>query len=157
MQSTMAERPTTPFGLSLAGLAISAIAGLLIALAELGMFGSFGYGSMMGGMMGGYWGPGNGMMMSGYGPWMMSGWGTSAWVWAPILVASLGLATVGVFMMNSPQTSSFKTGSILVLIGAVLGFPTAFGFIIGSVLLGLGGILGLVWSSTQRGPPQPAA
>jgi len=71
MQSSMAERPTVAFGLSLAGLVVSAVAAFIVGVARFGMFGTFGYGSIMGGMMRGYNG---GMgMMNGYVPWRMSG------------------------------------------------------------------------------------
>jgi hypothetical protein len=140
----MIERPTVPFGLSLAGLIISAVAALVIGVAGWGMFGNFGYGSMMGGMMGGYY-SGTGMM-SGYSPWGMSGWGGYAWVWVFFLVASIAIAALGVFLINSPRLGSVRMGSVLVLVGAVLAFPTAFGFVIGSLLMVMGGVFGLIWS-----------
>ncbi len=148
MQSSMAERPTVPFGLSLGGLVISAVAAVVIGIAGSGMFGTFGYGSMMGGMMGGYY-SGTGMM-NGYAPFGMSGWGAYTWVWIPFIVGSIAIAAFGVFLMNSSRIQDLRMGSVLVLVGAVLAFPTAFGFVIGSLLMVLGGVLGLVWSPTQQ-------
>lgn len=147
MQSSIAERPTVPFGLSLAGLIISAVAALVIGIAGSGMFGTFGYGNMMGGMMGGYYG-GSGMM-NGYSPWGMSGWGVYTWVWVPLMVASIAVAAFGVFMMNSSRLGNVRMGSVLVLVAAVLAFPTAFGFVVGSVLLVVGGVLGLIWTPAK--------
>lgn len=151
MQKQTAERPTVPFGLSLAGLIISAVATLIVGAAGVGMFGSFGYGSRMGGMMGGYYGATG--MMNGYAPWGMSGWGGYAWIWIPLLVASIAIAAFGVFLINSSKLGNVRIGSGLVLVGAVLAFPTAFGFVVGSLLMGLGAILGLIWSPTQHTRP----
>ncbi|HZY47096.1 MAG TPA: hypothetical protein VFE96_04795 [Candidatus Bathyarchaeia archaeon] len=148
MQTGIGERPTVPFGLSLAGLVVSAVAALVVGIAGLGMFGTFGYGSMMGGMMGGYYG-GTGMM-NGYSPWGMSGWGAFTWIWVPWLVASIAIAALGVFLLNSSSLEDVRIGSVLVLVGAVLAFPTFFGFVVGSLLMVLGGIFGLVWSPTQQ-------
>ncbi len=111
------------------------------------MFGTYGYGNM-GGMMGGYY-SGTGMM-NGYSPWGMSGWGAYTWLWIPLLVASIALSGFGVFLMNSARLSDLRMGSVLVIVAAVLAFPTAFGFVIGSLLLLLGGILGLIWSPTGQ-------
>lgn len=143
----MDKRPTVPFGLSLAGFVISAVAALIVGVAGAGMFGSFGYGNMMGGMMGGYY-SGTGMM-NGYSPWGMSGWGVYTWIWIPLIVASIAVAAVGVFMMNASRLGDVRIGSVLVLIAAVLAFPTAFGFVVGSVLLVVGGILGLIWTPAR--------
>lgn len=151
MQSGLTDRASVPFALWLAGLLVSAVSALVIEVAGLGMFGRFGYGSMMGGMMGGYTGGG---MMSGYSPWMMSSWGAYTWVWIPLVVASIALAAVGVFTIYSSRLNDVRAGSVLVLVAAVLAFPTAFGFVIGSLLLGLGGILGLIWLPSQQIRPE---
>lgn len=153
MQGSVAERATVPFGLSLAGLTISAVAALIIGIAGSGMFGTFGYGSMMGGMMGGYY-SGTGMM-NGYSPWGMSGWGSYTWVWVPLIVASIAVAAFGVFMMNSSRLGDVRIGSVLVLVAAVLAFPTAFGLVVGSLLLIIGGVLGLIWSPDRQTILQP--
>ena len=148
LQSSMSERATLPFGLSLAGLVISAVAALIVGVAGAGMFGTFGYGNMMGGMMGGYY-SGAGMM-NGYAPWGMSGWGGFAWIWIPLLVASIAVAAFGVYLMNSSELGDVRIGSVFVLVGAVLAFPTAFGFVVGSLLMVLGGIFGLIWSPGRQ-------
>ncbi len=148
MQKRIDNRPIVPFALSLVGLIVSAIAALIVGVAGSGMFGAFGYGSMMGGMMGGYYG-GTGMM-NGYSPWGMSGWGGYVWIWVPLLVVSVAIAAFGVFLMNSSRLGDIRMGSVLVLVGAVLAFPTAFGFVVGSLLMVLGGIFGLIWSPSRQ-------
>jgi hypothetical protein len=144
----MNERATVPFALSLIGLTISAVAALIVGIAGSGMFGTFGYGSMMGGMMGGYY-SGTGMM-NGYSPWGMSSWGSFTWIWVPILIVSIAVAAFGVSMMNSSRIENVRMGSVLVLVAAILSFPTVFGFVVGSVLMVIGAILGLTWSPATR-------
>jgi hypothetical protein len=147
VQSGSTDRASVPFALSLAGLLVSAVAALIVGVAGFGMFGSFGYGSMMGGMMGGYGGAG---MMNGYSPWGMGGWGAFTWMWIPLIIASIAIAAVGVFMIYSSRVGDVRVGSVLALVAAVIAFPTAFGFVIGSLLLALGGILGLIWSPIRQ-------
>ncbi len=151
MQNTIDNRPIVPFALSLVGLIVSTIAALIVGVAGSEMFGTFGYGSMMGGMMGGYF-SGTGMM-NGYAPWGMSGWGGYAWILVPLLVASIAVAAFGVFLMNSSRLGDVRMGSVLVLVGAVLAFPTAFGFVVGSLLMVLGGIFGLIWAPSRQPVP----
>jgi hypothetical protein len=148
MQTGMLDRPTVPFALSLVGVIVSAVAALIIGMAGSGMFETYGYGSMMGRMMGGY-DSGTGMM-NGYSPWGMSGWGVYTWLWLPLIRASIVAAAFGVFMMNSSRLGDIRIGSVLVLVAVVLTFPTAFGFVVGSFLLVLGGVLGLIWSPTRQ-------
>jgi hypothetical protein len=145
----MVDRPSVPFGLSLTGLLISAVAALIIGLAWSGMFGTFGGGGYYG-MMGGYYG-GTGMM-NGYSPWGMSGWGAYTWIWVPFIIVSIAVAALGVFMMNSSRLGDVRIGSVLVLVAAVLAFPTAFGFVVGSLLLIVGGVLGLIWMPARTSP-----
>ena len=152
MQSAVAERPVAPFALSLVGLIVQFIAALVVGAAALGMFQAFGTtGSMMGGMMGTYYG-GSGMMGS-YSPWLMSGWGGFTWLWIPMLAVTLGVAVVGVFMMSRSEVDSLRTGSVLVLIASLLAFPTAWGFFAGSLLMLIGSILGLTWSPVAQKIP----
>ena len=99
--------------------------------------------------MGTYYGSGSGMMGS-YSPWLMSGLGGFTWMWIPMLAVTLGVAVVGVFMMSRSEVSSFRTGSVLVLIASLLAFPTAWGFFAGSLLMLIGSILGLTWSPVSQ-------
>ena len=150
MQRAIADRSAVPFTLSLVGLIVQFIAALVIGAAALGMFQTFGpTGSMMGGMMGTYYSGGSGMMSS-YSPWMMSGWGGFTWMWIPLLAATLGVAVVGVFMMSRSEVTSFRTGSVLILVASLLAFPTAWGFFAGSLLMIIGSILGLTWSPSGQ-------
>jgi len=149
MQSAIADRPTVPFTLSLVGLIVQFIAAIVTGAASLGMFQAFGMTGMMRGMMGTYYNGGSGMMGS-YTPWMMSGWGGFTWMWIPLLAVTLGVAVVGVFMMSHSEVSSFRTGSVLVLVASLLAFPTAWGFFAGSLLMLIGSILGLTWSPFGR-------
>ncbi len=146
MQDRFAERPTAAFTLSLVGVVVQVVAALVIGAAAAGMFEAFGRTSrMMVGMMGSYYGGGSGMMGS-YSPWMMFGWGAFAWVWVPILAATLGIAVAGVFMMNRSDVNSVRTGSVLVLVASLPAFPTAWGFFAGSLLMLIGSIIGLTWT-----------
>jgi len=45
----------------------------------------------------------------------------------PLLVANTAIAAFGVFLMNSKNLGDVRIGSVLVLVGATLAFPTAFG------------------------------
>lgn len=103
---------------------------------------------MMSSMMGGYYGSTG--MMSGYSSTGMAFWGGFAWMWAAFLIVSMGIAGFGVYLMSSSRLNDLRMGSVLVLLGAVLAFPTMFGLVVGSLLMGLGGILGLIWSPTQQ-------
>lgn len=84
-------------------------------------------------------------MMGTYSPWMMSGRGSFKWIWIPIVAFAIGIGAIGVFMVNSSEVNSVRTGSVLVLVAAVLAFPSVWGFIAGSLLMLVGGILGLTW------------
>ncbi|HYY91047.1 MAG TPA: hypothetical protein VE955_03590 [Candidatus Dormibacteraeota bacterium] len=44
--------------------------------------------------------------------------------------------------MSSSRLENIRVGSVLVLVAAVLAFPSAFSFVVGSLLLIVGGILG---------------
>jgi hypothetical protein len=65
------------------------------------------------------------------------------WFVSGVLILFLGF--VGVVMMNSPAPDRVRAGSIIVLLIAILAFPTFWGFFIGSLLMFAGAILGLVW------------
>lgn len=132
--ATLEERPTAAFALSVAGLAFQALGGLMVVYAVS------------------YW-PSNGYSGFGMmGPWMMFG---GPWTygfysgWFPIFVifaaAVIALGVLGALWMNTSSLSKVRTGSILVLVAAIIAFPTMFGFMIGSLLMFVGSILGLTW------------
>ncbi len=120
------------FWLSAAGLGIQALAVLMIVT----MFGAFpAYGSGMFGMMGFY----GGMMGQYYGSGAY-GW---AWVWMAVALVAIAVGAVGVLLMNSEDTGKQRGGAVLVLFAAVFAFPTMWGLWIGSILMLIGAVMGL--------------
>ena len=126
------EKPVAAYTLSLVGLAFQVIAGVFFAYAIS------------------YWQPegfgGYGMM----GPWMMfAGPWAFGFISFPfyIVIAAieLSLGLLGILWMNNTDLSKVRTGSVLVLVASVIAFPTMFGFMIGSLLMLVGSILGLTW------------
>ncbi|MFQ5837650.1 MAG: hypothetical protein ACE5HJ_02570 [Thermoplasmata archaeon] len=75
------------------------------------------------------------------------------WVVAGLIIVALGV--VGVSMMNSASVDRVRVGSVIILLVAILGFPTFWGFVIGSLLMFVGAILGLVWQPPHRLMPTP--
>lgn len=128
------DRPTAAIALSIVGLVLQVLAGLFLVYVIAyysSSYGFFGYGMM--------------------GPWMMFGgpWFYGNSFWFPILVsvavAEIALGTLGVLWMNTADLSRIRTGSVFVLVASVIAFPTMFGFMIGSLLMLIGSILGLTW------------
>lgn len=131
-----APRPVTAFALSLAGLLLQAVAAVYLFV--LSIFGAS------------FWAAAPSMMM---GPWMMTGPWFFSFGWAPYTFGfgalTLALGTLGVLWLNTADPQRVRTGATLVLIAAVLAFPTMFGFLIGSLLMFVGSILGLTWQPPQ--------
>ena len=126
------EKPIAAFTLSIIGLALQVVGGMF---STYGMFYGWGFG------------PGGPGMM---GPWMMMGGPWSAgFLWSPFsavfTVVVIALGVMGVLWMNTTGVSRVRTGSALVLIASMIAFPTMFGFMLGSLLMLIGGILGLAW------------
>jgi hypothetical protein len=96
---------------------------------------------------------GNAIWMGGP-PWpSMAGW-VLLWLASAVVVVVMGL--LGVLMMNSPSVSRVRAGSVIVLLVAIIAFPTLWGLFIGSLLMFIGAILGLVWEPQRLpGPPIP--
>lgn len=69
-------------------------------------------------------------------------------LWLATGVVLLVIATAGTALLNAPSPSQVRTGGILVLLSAVLAFPTLWGLFLGSLLMFLGGILALTWEPT---------
>ncbi len=134
----------TAFGLSLAGL-LAQIAALVWTFLMLTFYANQGYYNwgFMGGMMGGYYG---GMMGWYNSPGMMSGWVGGIWLLVASLIIVLG--AIGVLKLRSSSRSTVTTGSILVLIVALIAYPTMWGFFAGSLLMAAGGIVGLATTSS---------
>ena len=60
------------------------------------------------------------------------------------------LIIVGAVLQFSGRVSSVKRGSMLVLVGTIIGIPaTSFGWILGGLMSVLGAALGLTWKSAQ--------
>ncbi|MBI3859306.1 MAG: hypothetical protein HY296_03570 [Thaumarchaeota archaeon] len=133
------DRPTAAFTLSTVGLALQALGGLLLVYA-------LSYSSAHG-----FYGPG---MM---GPWMMFGgpwmFGFFSY-WFPLIAVLAGieitLGVLGVKWMNTANLSRVRTGSVFVLVASIIAFPTMFGFMIGSLLMLIGSVLGLTWQPRTR-------
>ncbi len=131
------EKPVAAFTLSLIGLALQAVGVIFFTYTLF-------YG------WGGSWGPG--MMM---GPWMMGGPWSSGFLGSAfssvfaVVVIALGVS--GVLWMNNADLSRVRTGSTLVLVASIIAFPTMFGFMLGSLLMLIGGVLGLTWRPSVTG------
>lgn len=134
-------RPTAAFTLSAVGLALQAFGGLFLAYAfsHSSPYGFFGPGMM------GPW------MMFG-GPWMYGFYSSSYWFlfFAILVAAEIALGVLGVVWMNGESSSKVRTGSALVLVASIIAFPTMFGFMVGSLLMLVGSILGLTWQPRVR-------
>ncbi len=133
------EADTTSFWLSTAGVAIQALAIVMIGLTR-GAFSAHSYG--MFGMMGYY----GGAMLPYYG----SGW-YGAGGWLAIALIALALGILGAVLMEGGDPRRLRNGGVLVLIAAVLAFPTMWGFWIGSTLMFVGAIIALA-SAPSREP-----
>lgn len=121
MASVFRASPTA-YWLSVVGLIFQGISALMIASMFL-FFGPFT------GMMGSY----------ARMPWF--GWMSG--VWLIILAVVIGLGIFGLMWMGSRVAEKIRGGAIIVLIAAVISFPTMWGFGIGSILMLVGAILGL--------------
>ena len=131
-KSVSGSIPINPAGfwLSVAGLIVQGVSAVMIVV----MFSAFG----PFGMMGQYYG---GMMGSYYGGASWFGW--MAWIWLAITAVVIGLGVMGVLWMNSADVNKFRSGAIVLLVAAIVAFPTMWGFGIGSILMFVGAILGL--------------
>jgi hypothetical protein len=133
------DKPTAAFTLSAVGLALQALGGLFFvyAISYSSSYGFFGPGIM--------------------GPWMMFGgtWMSGYFsYWFPLFAIlggiEIALGVLGVLWMNTANLSRVRTGSVFVLVASIIAFPTMFGFMIGSLLMLIGSILGLTWQPRIR-------
>ena len=132
------EKPVAAFTLSLVGLILQGLGAAFFAYGALYWWngGTFGYPMM--------------------GPWMMFGgpW-FGGFFWNPFFAlftaVVMALGVLGVIWMNSTNVNKVRTGSVLVLVASIIAFPTMFGFMIGSLLMLIGSILGLVWQPAKSG------
>lgn len=120
----------TAFWLSVTGLIFQGVSAAMI-IVMFSAFGPFG-------MMGPYYG---GMMGTYYAGTSWFGW--MAGIWLAITAVVIGLGVTGVLWMNSADVNKFRSGAIVLLVAAIVAFPTMWGFGIGSILMFVGAILGL--------------
>ncbi|MCL5067045.1 MAG: hypothetical protein M1368_01665 [Thaumarchaeota archaeon] len=135
------NKPVAAFTLAVVGLALQAIGGLF--LAYMAWFFSWNHNYFGFGFMGPW------MMFGGGWPWMF---GFSPFSFAFFLIfaaVEIALGVIGVVWMNSANLGRIRTGSTLVLIASIIAFPTMWGFMIGSLLMLIGSILGLTWQPSQ--------
>ncbi|MGC8593721.1 MAG: hypothetical protein ACP5LF_05500 [Nitrososphaeria archaeon] len=55
----------------------------------------------------------------------------------------LALGITGIWLLSSGEKDKATVGSVLIIAGSVMAFPTMFGFMVGSLLMLIGGIMGL--------------
>jgi hypothetical protein len=143
-QTSEVQKPAMVYPLALAGLILEAL-GLVFFGAMFGVFLPTYryYPAYHTGMMGGYWG-----MMGGYVPF---GLGLSWFgAWLAVGIVAIALGVYGVRLVSSTDLSKIHTGSVLLLVSAVIAFPSMWGFFAGSALLFVASILGLVWQPETR-------
>jgi hypothetical protein len=124
----------TAFVLALVGVIFQGL-GLLIVGVSM-MF--YGYGTN-------WWGMG---MMGGYNPMMRQypfyvGSNMSGLIWLVAASVIFVLSLYALLLMNSNNLNSVRTGAILLLIMAIVAFPTMWGLLIGSALMFAGAIIAL--------------
>lgn len=125
----MAEKPTAAFILSLIGAILILIEGLVISVFVSIIGAAVGiFHHMFGGLV----------------------------IVIGLAALSIGIVIlIGAFMINSEDKSRVMTGSVLVLVLAIIGFFIGGGFYIGSILCIVGSILGLTWKPSEPAYPPP--
>ena len=133
------EGASAALTLSSVGLALQALAGILALW--FGYWSWYGYGPFPMGpwMMGAYYGA-----PPAYGPHPL--YAPYLVLYAALAAIVLAVGAIGVALMGGHRSegSRVRAGAILVIVAAVIAFPTMFGFIVGSLLMLIGGVLGLV-------------
>lgn len=66
-----------------------------------------------------------------------------AGVWLVVEAVALVLGVLGLVWMNSSSLGKVRNGSMLLLVVAVVAFPTMWGFWVGSILMFVGAVMGL--------------
>ncbi len=135
------DRPTAAYTLALVGAILQVVGAVFYTYMVAYWWGYTWWGAM-------------GPWMMGYGPWgYHAAVGYGWWLFSlAFLVLVVGLGFAGAFFINNSNPDRVRTGSILVLVAAVLAFPTMFGLLVGSLLMIIGAILGLTWQPPQRAP-----
>jgi len=139
------DKPTVAFALSIAGAALQTIAAIAVGLLLVFFGGAF--------------------------PWW--GWrpidpslGWSQWsiiviIWVALTAVVLVLSFLGAAWINSADPLRVRSGSIVVLVAALIALPTGWGIILGSLLMIAAAIIGLTWKPRlerkKAAPVQPAS
>lgn len=127
-----ASPANTAYILALVGIVFQALGLILV-----GVMVPFGFGMMNGyGMMGRY-----APMMFGY-TWG-TGWTIMALIWLIIGIGVMAVSVYALTLISSRNPSAIHSGSILLLIMAIIAFPTMWGLLIGSALMFAAAIIGL--------------
>jgi hypothetical protein len=129
----MVEKPTAAFVLSLMGGIFYILGGLVVALV----------GAFIGGLAG---------VLGG------AGIGVGIFALSTIGLVSGIIMIIGAALLNSSDVGRVRTGSVLVLVFAIIGAIFTFlGLVIGFILALIGSILGLVWKPSPpfMRPPVP--
>ncbi len=127
----LAEKPTAAFVLSLIGGIFVLIEGIIIAAAVSFIAGSF---AVVG---------------------FLFAAGIAAAVGVVYLIFGV-IMIYGAVMINSGEPGRVRTGSILVLIFAIISLVGLGGFFLGFLLGLIGAILGLTWKPSATATPPPA-
>lgn len=65
----------------------------------------------------------------------------SFYIFLGFIALVLGIA--GIWLLSGGEKEKATAGSVFIIAGSVMAFPTMFGFIVGSLLMLIGGIMGL--------------
>ncbi len=132
------NRPTAAYTLTVVGVALQALAGILLILSFVAGFS---------------------LMTFHVGPMMMGPWFEVVpifWIiiWLAVFAVVLGLGVYGAALMNSGDIYKVRNGSTIVLVSSIIAFPTLWGFMIGSLLMFIGSLLGLTWRPPTETQPK---
>lgn len=144
---TAEDKPTVAFALSIAGAALQTVAATGIGLLL----------TLLGGSFPRDWG----LWWEGVSRMAWREWSIVILIWVALAAVILVLSFLGASWINSANPSRVKSGSTVVLVAALIAFPTLWGFGVGSLLMIVGAIIGLTWkprSARERAAPvQPAS
>jgi len=145
---TAEDKPTVAFALSIAGAAIQTVTAIAVGLLLAFFGGSFPW-----------WGWRR--WWEGVGEVTWPQWSIIVLVWVALAAVILVLSFWGASWINSTDPSRVRSGSVIVLVAALIAFPTLWGLGLGSLLMIAAAIIGLTWkprAAREKAPPtQPAS
>ena len=145
---TVQDKPTVAFALSIAGAALQTVAGVVVVLFLAFLRRSFPWWDWTR-----WW--------EGASNVAWQEWSIIILVWIALAAVILVLSFLGASWINSSDPSRVKSGSIVVLVAALIAFPTLWGFGLGSLLMIAAAIIGLTWKPRaereEAGPVQPTS